>query len=58
MVDLRVLPGETKEHCIKMIVGNEVEPGDYIFVAQPRQITIAGGKVCTLVPGVQTVHVK
>lgn len=58
MLELSVAPGETKEDCKKMIVPNEVKPGDYILVAQPQKITTAGGKVCTLVSGVQTVHVK
>ncbi len=54
----KVQPAETKEGCVSVFIGKDVQPGDYILVTRPRDITIAGGKVCTLVPGVQTVHVK
>lgn len=54
----KLQPAETKEGCVSVFIGKDVQPGDYILVTHPREITIAGGKVCTLVPGVQTVHVK
>jgi hypothetical protein len=54
----KVQPGETKEGCASVSIGKDIQPGDYVLVTYPRDITIVGGKVCTLVSGVQTVRVK
>jgi hypothetical protein len=56
--DFAVKAGETRNFCVRVIVGKEVPPGDYTLVGDPRDITIGGGKVYRLFPGVQTVHVK
>lgn len=54
----KVQPGETREGCWSVFIGKDVQAGDYSLVTYPRDITIAGAKVCTLLSGVQTVHVK